>query len=130
MGCGSSKRRGGFEIATTSFHPTSHIAIFVDPLSVLKLGWRSPPETTAQYPVRARPDRKVNGSGQECPLYTDWRTVQWRSEHCDFVVGLERGIDAGSAVYLVAEILAVVGHMDRIPRDSRDRSHAALVGVV
>ncbi|MGA2648411.1 MAG: hypothetical protein ABSF15_27315 [Candidatus Sulfotelmatobacter sp.] len=25
MGCGSSKPRGGFEIATTSFHPTNHI---------------------------------------------------------------------------------------------------------
>jgi hypothetical protein len=27
MGCGSSKPRGGFEIATTSFHPTNHIPI-------------------------------------------------------------------------------------------------------
>jgi hypothetical protein len=27
MGCGSSKPRGGFEIATTSFHPSNHMPI-------------------------------------------------------------------------------------------------------
>ncbi|MGA7648701.1 MAG: hypothetical protein WBW01_19495, partial [Terriglobales bacterium] len=27
LGCGSSKPRGGFEIATTSFHPTNRIPI-------------------------------------------------------------------------------------------------------
>ena len=40
-------------------------------------------------------------------------TLQYQSERSYYVAGVDRGIDAASTVYLVAEVLAVADRMDR-----------------
>ena len=70
----------------------------------------------------------VNGSGPECPLYIG--TLQYASELCYAVDGLEWGSDGGPAIYLVAEILALVDHLGGSSGGAADWPDAAFFGVV
>jgi hypothetical protein len=70
----------------------------------------------------------VNGSGQECPLYIG--TLQYGSELCYTVAGLEWGIDGGPTIYLVAEILALADHLGGSSDGAADWPDAAFFGVV
>ena len=70
----------------------------------------------------------INGSGQEYPL--DIGTLQYGSELCNALAGLEWGIDGGPTIYLVAEILALADHLGGGSYGAADWPDAAFFGVV